>query len=101
MLNTVSLVGFLSSELKEFLNSHKKEDFKFYTFSLTVNKPYLISKTPNESDQIFIKTYDFNIKKYIHILKKNSILGIEGRIINENNNIIIFADNLIFLGHKK
>ncbi len=98
MINRVYLIGNILQEPELISSTKKNNEIKLYKFSLILKRPHLGSDSKYQKDEFIIQTYDFNIKRYLPFLKKNFLLAVEGRLINESNNITIFGDYFIFLG---
>ena len=104
MLNNVVLIGCLCGKPEKSnspLEKSKEKIFNFFKFCVSVKKPVLSHWEKKNFDIINVITFDFNIKKYIKILTHNHILAIKGRIINFNNETVVFANTIILIGKKQ
>lgn len=94
MLNQVVLVGRITKDLV--LNTTKSNK-KVTTITIACPRNYKNSKGTYDTDFIPVILWEeiaSNVEKYC---KKGDVVGIKGRLINENNEIKFIAEKVTFL----
>lgn len=100
MINSVVLVGLISSEIFYNKKENKNNEIKFITFKLILEENLIFKSNKKEKNELLIKTYDFFFRNFKDRDYKNTFLALKGRILNKNNSFLIFADKIHFLGKK-
>jgi single-strand DNA-binding protein len=97
MLNQIVLVGRMVEEVKIIEENEKKYGY----MDLKIQRSYKNNEGIFEEDIIPVKLWGQVAENTCEYCKKGSIVGIKGRIENNNNELIIIADKVTFLSSRK
>ncbi len=87
MHNMVYLIGRLSNDIKQ-------EDS---IMTLAVTRAFKNLEGIYETDFIPVKLYGQMLKNTIEYIKKGDLIGVKGRLQEENGQLIVIADKISFL----
>ena len=96
MLNQVVLVGRISNDI----TIKEENDKKYSIINLAVPRPFKNQEGEYETDFIPVILYDMLSQNTMDYCKKGDLVGIKGRLQN-NNNLILVAEKVSFLSSKR
>ena len=97
MLNQIVLVGRMVEEVKIIEENEKKYGY----MDLKIQRSYKNNEGIFEEDIIPVKLWGQVAENTYEYCKKGDVVGIKGRIENNNNELIIIADKVTFLSSRK
>ena len=97
MLNQIVLVGRMVEEVKIIEENEKKYGY----MDLKIPRSYKNNEGIFEEDIIRVKLCGQVAENTYEYCKKGDVVGIKGRIENNNNELIIIADKVTFLSSRK
>jgi single-strand DNA-binding protein len=96
MLNMVTLVG----RILEDINKNENEE-NYIKIRITVPRSYKNIDGIYENDDIDIYIYNNLANQMLEYCKKGDLVGIKGKIQNDNNKLKIIAEKITFLSNSK
>lgn len=97
MLNQIVLVGRMVENVKIVEENEKKYGY----MNLKIQRSYKNNEGIFEEDIIPVKLWGQVAENTYEYCKKGDVVGIKGRIENNNNELIIIADKVTFLSSRK
>ena len=97
MLNQIILVGRMVEDVKIIEENEKK----YGCMDLKIPRSYKNDEGIFEEDIIPVKLWGQVAENTYEYCKKGNIVGIKGRIENNNNELTIIADKITFLSSRK
>lgn len=98
MLNQITLVGRIVSDLKIETNEENK---KYTNITIAVPRNYKNSDGIYETDFINVIAYDNIAENTCEWCKKTDLIGIKGRVETIDNKLVIKAERITFLTSRK
>ena len=98
MLNQIVLVGRINNDPAGMCD---EKHHNFTMINLVVPRSYKNEKGEYDNDEIEIKLYDTIATTTLEYVHKGDLVGVKGRLQNNDGKLIVVAEKITFLSSKK